>query len=288
MPLTTIMLGPAGIGKSPLDKLFKENVIRVEPYRVREAPRGPHDKYYVSQEVRDRLRLLCHDGAVDVLSDIEIYPLVSFFRVRDADQFLLPPRPSRVPPSYKVEVYAPVLARLLNLEAAQQCLPFLTGGKSYRVLIIILNPCPTGLQDVKHSRLSEVVEHAVACRHKLKDTEPKKAKKDIQSRIESLPAELATWKVLLDKADQTEFCVVDVTDWEHLEYTYRADPVCNPDQVVPLPEDNLLGHQKAKLKSARNELVHAVNDVAPSGWGDALSNNLLSDNKINKISEVFV
>ena len=54
---TLVIMGPGGVGKSPLDALFKDGVIRLDPYRLRpNGPRGQGDKLYAPPELHDDLK----------------------------------------------------------------------------------------------------------------------------------------------------------------------------------------------------------------------------------------
>lgn len=60
---TLIIVGPGGIGKSPLDKIVKAGILRIDPYRLRkDGPRPPNksgekDMLYAHQNLREQLYL---------------------------------------------------------------------------------------------------------------------------------------------------------------------------------------------------------------------------------------
>jgi hypothetical protein len=289
MKLTTIVMGHAGVGKSPLNRLFRDEVLRIEPYRVREAPRGKDDSFYASQEVRDKLKLLSSRDIIEVINDIEIHPMVTFFKVRGSDQFLFTPIEPYGDRPYKVEIYAPVLLRLLEFDITREILPFLVGGKHNLVLILILNSCRKPLNNklFKVSELEAKTELAVMCRHKLKGTPSEKAEKDAKKRIQSLHEELPAWKTLGTKS-APEFAVVDIDRWEYLEYTYLVHPVNDVKQLKPIPKRQLLAHQKTRLKAAKRKVLETVKKKVGAKWSDLLRRCLLSDNDIDVIDDVFV
>ena len=53
---TLLVVGPGGIGKSPLDRCLKADVGRIDPYRLRHAgPRDSKDVFYAHLRLRDEL-----------------------------------------------------------------------------------------------------------------------------------------------------------------------------------------------------------------------------------------
>jgi len=282
-------MGHAGVGKSPLGKLFRDEVLRIEPYRVREAPRGKDDSFYASQEVRDKLKLLSSRGIIEVINDIEIHPMVTFFKVRDSDQFLFTPVGPYGDRSYKVEIYAPVLLHLLDFDITREILPFLVGGKQNLALILILNSCrkPLNSKVFKVSELEAKTELAVMCRHELKGTPREEAEKDAKKRVQSLHEELPAWKALGTKSTP-EFAVVDIDAWEYLEYTYLAHPVNDVKQLKSISKRQLLSHQKARLKGAKRKVLETVKKKGGARCSDLLCRCLLSDKEIDAIDQVFV
>ncbi|MBN1876076.1 MAG: hypothetical protein JXA33_17765 [Anaerolineae bacterium] len=55
---TVIVVGPGCVGKSPLDALFRDDVIKIEPYRLRaNGPRDSNDIFYANPKLREELLL---------------------------------------------------------------------------------------------------------------------------------------------------------------------------------------------------------------------------------------
>jgi len=50
---TVIIVGPGGVGKSPLDALFRDDIIKIDPYRLRPSgPRDSNDIFYAHPKLR--------------------------------------------------------------------------------------------------------------------------------------------------------------------------------------------------------------------------------------------
>jgi hypothetical protein len=95
---TVIIVGPGGVGKSPLDALFRDDIIKIDPYRLRSSgPRDSNDIFYAHPKLRNELLLILN--ALDVRSlqigsaerPIEWFPRgkVLFFKVRRGWQFVI-------------------------------------------------------------------------------------------------------------------------------------------------------------------------------------------------------
>ena len=77
---TGIVMGPGGVGKSPLDALFKNGVLRLDPYRLRQdGPKKDRDDlFYAHPQLRQRLQLifaLHGDAPRRVASGVEWFPI---------------------------------------------------------------------------------------------------------------------------------------------------------------------------------------------------------------------
>ncbi len=57
---TLIIVGPGGVGKSPIDGLVRKDVLRLDPYRLRSKghPRDTDDRLYAPPKLRDELGLV--------------------------------------------------------------------------------------------------------------------------------------------------------------------------------------------------------------------------------------
>src|SRR5437773_2589231 len=89
---TLMVFGPGGIGKTDLDHLIRGDVVRIDPYRLRERPREKHensgtsDLSYAHMNLRPELQC-----AFEALGDTMEFPTKSGHRVK-----LFPP--VRTPP----------------------------------------------------------------------------------------------------------------------------------------------------------------------------------------------
>jgi len=92
---TLLVVGPGGIGKSPLDRGLRADVGRIDPYRLRKAgPRASRDVFYAHPRLRDELYFMYQRLGVSLtyLTDtVHWFPAAStlFLKVRDEWQLLL-------------------------------------------------------------------------------------------------------------------------------------------------------------------------------------------------------
>ena len=302
MKLTIMFIGHSGVGKSPLVTLLKDQVKKSAPYRVRPNPRNNQDIYYVSQEVRDTMKALCAEKAETVCSDIELFPSMLFFKVRGDDQFIV--NISNTYHNYVYfEIFAPVLSNLLEIPAAKEYYPFLVSNSSHRVLILILNSAKQILKNAKFdfNMLEAKVEHAVRCRHILEGTDQERISKDVDKRKKYLKEEFLAWKSLLNKKEQNDNCqysindddnlyVIEINDWQFLEYTYKAETIDNTDDVSEkmISEENLLEHQKTRLIAARDKIIKAISAVNQDIANEVKECCFKSEKEIKKINTIFV
>ena len=136
MKTTIILIGHSGVGKSPLENIFKPAVKISAPLRVRDKPRDEKDIFYIPQQARDILKNLNREKVLAVSGDIEVYPSVIFFPVRGSDQVAL--NHTNDPQEYvKYEIFAPVYYDLFFTPAVREYYPFLTGGLYHRGLELI-------------------------------------------------------------------------------------------------------------------------------------------------------
>lgn len=53
---TLIVVGPGGVGKSPIDDIVRSDVVRLDPYRLRsDGPRNQDDRLYAPPKLRDEV-----------------------------------------------------------------------------------------------------------------------------------------------------------------------------------------------------------------------------------------
>ena len=133
---TLIIVGPGGVGKSPLDKALKAEVVRIDPYRLRNAgPRDSRDVFYAHPRLRDELYLTFQRLGVGLtcLSDrVHWFPEAStlFLKVREEWQLLLlEALPAGIA---KAEIFAPAIPAMFENPQVRRWLG--------RVSMVILNP----------------------------------------------------------------------------------------------------------------------------------------------------
>ena len=133
---TLIILGPGSIGKSPLDKLLRAEVVRIDPYRLRNGgPRDARDVFYAHPRLRDELYLTYQRLVVGLtcLSDrVHWFPEAStlFLRVRDEWQLLL--LEAFAAGIAKAEIFAPAIPVIFDNPQIRRFFG--------RVLMAVLNP----------------------------------------------------------------------------------------------------------------------------------------------------
>ena len=234
---TVIVVGPGGIGKSPLDSLFKVDA-RIDPYRLRsDGPRDSGDVLYAPPRLRDELLSVLATLGDQVLQigrpdrPMEWFPRakVLFFKVRDDWQCAILNRLEGQ--IAKAEIYAPILPTLLSTPDISDLL-----GKTE---IILLNPAPqsvTAMQDWK--RLEKETQHNC--------TERGDTLKSVKDRVDSIAGEAPAWKRLIREYAATEYCA-----WEFPEYLYKR----------PSPGVGMVEHQKRTLIKARDCLLEGNPDL---------------------------
>ena len=207
---TLIVVGPGGVGKSPIDEIVRSDVVRLDPYRLRsDCPRNQDDRLYAPPKLRDEVR-----GVFDAFGDkptvktaaaetVEWYPKagVTFFTVRGEWQFIIVPIDTGT--LAKMEIYAPVLPTLLTINDFSAAL----GARK----ILVLNPAPKSLSTMRGWRvIEERTQHN--CRER-GDSE-----KSIQKRVNSVAFEAPYWRELVDRHGAME-----AIDWQFPEYVYKQD-----------------------------------------------------------------
>jgi hypothetical protein len=237
MRRTAIVVGPGGIGKSPLDFLFKVDA-RIDPYRLRsDGPRDSGDVLYAPPRLRDELLSALATLGDQVLQigrpdwPMEWFPRakVLFFKVRDDWQCVI--LNGLEGQTAKAEIYAPILPTLLSTPDISDLL-----GKTE---IILLNPAPqsvTAMQDWK--RLEKETRHNCTGRGD--------SLKSVQDRVRSIAGEASAWKQLIQEYAATEYCA-----WEFPEYLYKRPP----------PGVGMVEHQKRTLIQARSRLLEGNPDL---------------------------
>jgi len=211
---TVVITGPGGIGKSPLDDLFKNEMLRIDPYRLRpNGPRNSNDNLYAPPSLHDDLKNVleklgdlahpvpCQD------EDIEWYPKskVLFFTVRGVWQCLFLDNTELAQAELaKAEIYAPVLVALLDgCSAFKKVLG--------EIQIIVLNPATQSL--TKMTDWNELKAQTRKNCEKRGDEA-----QSINARMDSINAEAPAWKSLTEEYHATEY-----VGWPFAEYYYPEE-----------------------------------------------------------------
>jgi len=182
MPTKTLLIvGPGCIGKSPLDKGLKPDVVRIDPYRLRHAgPRDSQDVFYAPEKLKPELEAIFQANSMPVveLSKEVLWCQAAktlFLKVRADWQVLflgnLPDSPA------KAEIYAP-------------CLPTMLANSEVRrafgdLFVLVLNPVE------KLLNLSDFTSLQAATRKNCKDR--KDDEESVEKRVKTVPEEAAEW-----------------------------------------------------------------------------------------------
>ncbi len=210
---TIIVVGPGGVGKSPLDVIFKVDT-RIDPYRLRgDGPRASDDVFYAHPKLYQELT-----SALGILGDerhppkpqelkppreIEWYEKSKtlFFNVRQEKLcLLLGGLKNR---TAKAEIYAPVLSEILD-----GVIPGLEGVFG-RVHIIVLNPASVSVSEENAlTALKERTTHnCQACGD---------SGESVRRSCDFVAEELAAWSRLVEQHGAREY-----ENWEFPTYLYN-------------------------------------------------------------------
>jgi len=230
---TVVVIGPGGIGKSPLDHLFSAD-IRIDPYRLR--PKGPDknkdDIFYCHPRLKNELSSMFEQLRIEKRNigymsgaPVEWFPQgrTLFFKVRKEYQVLI--LIGMEGDSAKAELYAPLLPILLS----QSDLAMLLG----EVDILFLNPLNQTITTMSDYIALAAATEANCCKRG-------DSNEDARSRAASVSEEAPVWKTLVTSYGATEY-----TEWPFPEFRYRKLSIAN----------GLLERQKRLLKQAREYLL---------------------------------
>ncbi len=271
-PFHVCILGPSGIGKSPLASLFR--LPGFDPLRVRE-PRDEKDRALCILEP-DAIDLYQRDAGNAGAWPTPKAPLDWF--VLGASWLFMSVRGDRqclrfaeddgtavLRSRRRVEVFAPRLLDILKNTDGCQSKINLTPDN---VVILLLNPSTNSYDKMSSSPdddLKQATFYAITKRTELQG-KPVDVP-DAQKRVRRLPDELAAWVDLKQLVGQS---CVEYTAWQHLEFRYHQ-----PDR---------------SLASARRELLSA-RDTILTGLYSAQSNpiiqRLLSSDVIRSSAEIL-
>ncbi len=200
---TLLVVGPGGIGKSPLDRGLRADVGRIDPYRLRKAgPRDSRDVFYAHPRLRDELYFMYQRLGVSLtyLTDtVHWFPAAStlFLKVRDEWQLLLlEALPAGIA---KAEVFAPAIPAMFENPQVRRWFG--------RVSIVVLNPAGPLATLTDLSPVKEKTRFNCQKRGDSLDS--------VEKRVASIDEEAEAWRQMI-ALGATEYA-----NWEFPEYVYR-------------------------------------------------------------------
>jgi len=235
---TLMIVGPGGIGKSPLDDIAYDGSIRVDPYRLRpKGPRRPEensgqpDRLYARPELRDEIYLTLDrlgSSMTCLTPEVHWFPraMVLSFWVRKSWQLLfLEGLDGQIG---KAEIFAPAIPVLLGVPQIRRVFGDLE--------ILILHPAKGSLadmadwDDLKRGTRSN-------CREREGLADDADDSDDVKDRVNSIDEEAAAWRKLIIHHGAREY-----PEWPHAEYKY------------PSPKSDRKG-RNAMLLAAKSSIV---------------------------------
>lgn len=218
---TIIIVGPGGIGKSPLSGLFGTDIILLDPFRLRkDGPRDNKDKNYANPNLWDFMDGIFDENINETVKKEELciirkeMILALFFKVRNDYQILFIQNLDKEKQSLaRLEIYAPILNKILEDKKYESIF-----GK---VHLIILNPLINSYNDKNFDFEDLKRKTRTNCKER-GDSE-----KSINDRIDNLEEEWDAWKKLIEffkneneKGNQQYFCY-EYKNWEFAEFKYK-------------------------------------------------------------------
>ena len=208
---TIIIVGPSGIGKSPLDKLIRPDVIRLDPYRLRkDGPRDNEDRLYAPPKLRLEMSAVFREFGEQPMEEevdgekVEWYPKahVAFFTVRSEWQCIIVPRDAGA--LAKMEIYAPILPTLLKFYDFNTSLGKLKG--------IFLNPASESILYMKDWE-------AIKVKTRQNCLKRGDSKESTEKRVESVASEAPHWRKLVENR-----VAIEEFNWPFAEHRYKREP----------------------------------------------------------------
>ena len=259
------LLGPSGIGKSPLANLFK--LEGFEPYRIR-TPRDEKDKRVCMDETEAE-EIYNHEFNAHRPEEIEedwleVGNEYCFFSVRkdrqclrfkiDGKRVLNKPK--------RIEIFAP---RLLDILKNKKGSGAAIGLNLHNILLIFLNPSTSRYSEMNtpDNVLEQATFYAITKRTELQRKPVDLA--DAFKRIKRLSDELAAWKDLQGAVPK----YVECTKWKHYEFRY-------------LQPDNNPWNANRELVSTRETLITAFEKS-----GHHLFKQLVESKVIRSVEQVL-
>lgn len=202
---TLIVVGPGGIGKSPMSHILKEDVVSIDPYRLRASGprRDSNDILYANPKLRGELHLVCQAlnlSFVCLSPSVEWFPQAKllFFRVRDDWQLLV--LEGLDADLGKAEIYAPVIPVILSQPQIRHVF-----GQTEAV---VLHPGTVKLSEMEDcTELEEKT--AENCRRRGDDAT------SVNKRVASVKEEAPAWKAMIEQG-ATEY-----NKWRFPEHAFK-------------------------------------------------------------------
>lgn len=229
---TLVLVGPGGIGKSPLSHALKPSLASVDPYRLRAGgPRDRNDMLYVAPKLRHELHSVFHALS---LEPRKLGPTVEwfreakllFFQVRDDWQLLVLAGLDAA--LAKAEIYAPVIPLLLREPEIADILGRIEG--------LVLHPAAGSLRTME---TWDELEAKTAANCARRGDDPQSIKK----RTESIREEAPAWKAMVDEG------ATEHEAWPFPEYIFKREGLTG--SALRVHQIDLLLEAKAALV-ARN------------------------------------
>ncbi len=257
------LLGPSGIGKSPLASLFKLG--RFEPYRVR-IPRDEKDAEVckTEQECAETLKeeqTACGKPVAFPKSPngLSIYENWAFFEVRKKKQLLEFRRKKKLELRLprRIEVFAPVLVEILGSRPAMERIGLAPGEE--QLIAILLNPSSVSFSteagsELDYSLLERELRQAVmfATTERTRQQGKPIDFADSLERARNTNAELNAWRALHTMKNTVQ--IVECRGWKHFEFRYHQ------------PSGSELDARR-ELAMARETLLEEFRKQAPTALG---------------------
>lgn len=273
-PVHVCILGPSGIGKSPLTSLFR--LPGLDPLRVRE-PRDEKDRPLCISEP-DAAELF----AKETVGQSVAWPAPTapsgwfvlgerwlFIGVRDDRQCLRFQEDNGRPllrSQRRVEVFAPRLLDILNDRDGSQSKISLSTDN---LVVLLLNPTPTSYEamtDEPDELLRQAMFYAITKRSELQ-RKPVDIP-DAQKRISAIKDELMAWKAIKKLVGVS---CLEFRSWKHFEFRYHQ-----PDGS---PADS-----RRELLSARDVILAKLHRAAQTS---PVVSQFLDSNVIRSSAEIL-
>lgn len=230
MKSTLFIIGPSGVGKSNLEKLFSESIIRINPYRLREN--GPRkevknkitkeiekDEFYAPVKLKEELEYVFNqlgDKKRNLSENTFWYSKSKtfIFKVRETWQ-ILP----------LIKEYNEGRNKLAKAEIYVTLLPHLLASKEFdflgEVIILLLNPFSKSILEIENlDELKRITKENIIQRNRDDN-------RSISKRLASIEEEYQVWKYLLLNFKNN---VIEYPNWEYPEYLYarnKSDVILN-------------------------------------------------------------